>query len=333
MKCRAALAVEKGIVKLTQVDVKAPKADEIQMKVVRTLISPGTERAFILNMDNAHNEFPFVPGYCCAGYVNETGAGVTEFKKGDKIAAFALDIGHREVGNVVQKKVVKLPDDFPMDHAAFVALGQVSLQAVRKCAIEIGEGVAVMGLGIIGLLALRFASINGALPLIGIDRDNERLERAKKYGADFVLNNREGDFSEKLHEITGGKGPAVVIEGTGFPAAINQALEMIARMGRLSLLGSTRGVSEVNFYRDVHKKGVSVLGAHAEIIPQSGMSYPRHWTFKDDAECFIRLIQSGKLDVEPMIDWRINPSQIEEAYERLLSWDKGLLGIIINWEN
>lgn len=331
MDCKAIVAVEKGKVVLSTWDVQPPAPGEVQIKNARTLISPGTERAFILGLDNAKNVFPFVPGYCCAGYVNALGANVEGFEIGDRVCAFALDIGHREIGNVPAHKVVKVPDDVSFDHAAFVPLGQVAMQAVRKCGIELGEASAVLGLGIIGLLAMQLAKAAGALPVIGIDRNQTRLTLAKELGADYALDNSADDFSERLQQVTAGKGPAVVLEGTGFPTVISEACQLCARMGRVSLLGSTRGVSEVNFYRDVHKKGLTLLGAHAETIPLKE-SWPRHWSYTDDASCFLRLLQHGRVNVEKMIDLRIGLDEAEAVYERLVHWDKELLGVVINWE-
>lgn len=331
MDCRAVVAVEKGKVKLGKWEVFPPKEGEIQMKNVCTLISPGTERAFILGLDNAKNEYPFVPGYCCAGYVNEIGEGVTGYKKGDRVCAFALDIGHREIGNVPVHKVVKIPEGVSFDHAAFVPLGQVATQAVRKCSIELGEAAAVLGLGIIGLLAMQLAKAAGALPVIGLDRNQVRLELAGRLGADMVFDNSAENFKEELLQMTEGRGIPVVLEGTGYPSAIEEACQLCARMGRVSLLGSTRGLSEINFYRDVHKKGLTLIGSHAECIPLRE-SYPRHWSYRDDATCFLKLIQSGRINVEKMIDLRVRIEEVVQVYDRLLHWDKNLLGVIIEWD-
>ncbi len=331
MDCRAVVAVEKGKVRLGRWEVSPPEAGEIQMKNVCTLISPGTERAFILGLDNAKNKYPFVPGYCCAGYVNEIGKGVTGFQKGDRVCAFALDIGHREIGNVPVHKVVKIPERVSFAHAAFVPLGQVAMQAVRKCNIELGEAAAILGLGIIGLLAMQLAKAAGALPVIGLDRNPIRLKLAGQLGADLVLDNSAEKFREEILQMTEGKGIPVVLEGTGFPSVIEEACQLCAKMGRVSLLGSTRGLSEINFYRDVHKKGLTLIGSHAECIPIQE-SYPKHWTYHDDAACFLKLIQSERINIEKMIDLRVRVDEVVPVYDRLVNWDKNLLGVIIEWD-
>jgi NADPH:quinone reductase-like Zn-dependent oxidoreductase len=133
-----------------------------------SVISPGTERAFILNLDNANTVYPYQLGYSAAGIVEKAGKNVSRFKVGDRVASYGLK--HRTVGNIIQDRVTHIPDGVSFEDAAFIALGVISLQGIRKARIELGESVMVLGLGPIGQLALQYASISGALPAIGVDR-------------------------------------------------------------------------------------------------------------------------------------------------------------------
>jgi len=299
--------------------------------MAKTAISPGTERAFILGLNNAKPQYPYIPGYCCAGYVLKTGKNITRFKEGDRVACYAIEMGHREIGNVKDHNLVPVPSDISFRVAAFTSLGQTSLQAIRKAQLEIGESVAVLGLGIVGQLALQFSRINGALPIIGIDLVNEKLETALNCGADYIINSGKEDLNRKLKELLNGSGPNVIIESTGSPAAITTACEAIGRNGRIILLGCTRGISKVDFYRDINKKTTTILGAHAvDGIPMDN-SYPHYWTYIDDAECFLNLIQKKRMDIESLIQHEIGIKEIEDTYKKLLSWEKSLLTVLINW--
>ncbi len=332
MKCKGIIAVSKGDVRLIDVEVTDPAPKEIQVRMVSTLISAGTERAHILALDNSNQDFPYIPGYCCAGIVEKVGEGAeSRFKAGDRVSCFAVDVGHREIGNVPIRCAVKLPDGVPFDYAAFTALGQTSLQGVRKCKIEIGESAAVLGLGIVGQLALQLARVNGAHPSVGIDRVQKRLEIALSCGADYAVSNETAALPELLKPITGGRGPAVVLDSTGFPDAVAQACEAAANYARICILGCPRGLSEFNFYRHVQKKSITVIGAHAvDSVPEE-QSYPHFWTFVDDASCFLAFVKKGSVHIDPLIGDRISWKDAESMYRKILSWDQSLLGIVINW--
>ncbi len=331
MNCKGIIAVEKGKVEMLDVPVIDPAENEVQIRMAATMISPGTERAHILALPNSNQDFPYVPGYCCAGYVEKIGSGVTRFQPGDRVAAFAVDVGHREIGNVVQERVAKIPDGVPFEDAAFSGLGQTSMQGVRKARIELGESSLVIGLGIVGQLALQFAKASGALPAIGVDRLEKRLEIAKACGADIVLNNEEKSIKELLSPVLGEKGPATVFESTGFPDVMTQACEAAANYARVSIVGCPRGITDFNFYTNIQKKSITLIGAHAVFSVPDHQSYPHFWTYNDDVTCFLNLIKAGRVTVKPMITDMISWKDAVPMYERLLSWDKESLGIILQW--
>ena len=126
---------------------------------------------------------------------------------------------------------------------------------------------------------------------------------------------------------------AVVIEATGHPPVVNTAFQLAAWRGRVVLLASTRGETErVNFYRDVHGKGLTVLGAHNSVRPRHDSS-PNFWTLRDDWELSLQLIAHGRVVVAPLITHRMPGIQATEAYQLLMDWDPNLLGVVLNWED
>jgi threonine dehydrogenase-like Zn-dependent dehydrogenase len=275
-------------------------------------------------LPNTAAQFPCELGYCAAGVVSQLGQDVNDFEVGDHVSCFSL--GHRQVGNVSTRWIVKAPVDMPFSVATFVGMGQICLQGVRKARIELGEGVLILGLGLVGLLALQLSRLSGALPLIAVGRHPRRLEIARNIGADVVLDARDLSWLGNLPEL------AVIIESTGSPEAVSLALQAVGHSGRVCLLGSSRGDSVVNFYRDVHRKGVTMLGAHAvTTVPQSD-STSGAWTWKRDADCFMRLLELRKVDVESLsyqvIGWR----DAQELYRGIIdkTWDN--VATVLNWD-
>ena len=188
----------------------------------------------------------------------------------------------------------------------------------------------VLGQGIIGLAALQLARLNGGFPVIGVDFLNDRLRLSEKCGADHVLNPNETDLVKKTKELTGGEGANVVLEVTGNPQAIPGSFELAAQYGRVLLLGSPRGEAPVNFYPEIHCKGISVIGAHAFSRPRHE-SYPRHWTEKDDNALILNLVREKRLDVDEMISLRFDFRDAKEAYGKIMDPPSDVLGVILRW--
>lgn len=332
MKCKRIVAVAPGDPRMIEVDVPEPGDHELQIKMAATLVSAGTERAWVNGVPNATPDYPYVPGYCCAGEVIKVGKKVVGFKPGDRVATYGITSGHCEIGNVRDIETVHIPDSVSYAHAAFTSLGQTSLQGVRKCRIELGESVVSLGLGIVGNLALQFARLAGAQPAIGLDRMESRLETARACGAEVVINNGSKDWEKQLQDATYGRGPAVVIDNTGVPAAMTSACQMAADYGRVCILGCPRGTVDFNFWRDVQKKSINIIGAHAVDSVPLYDSYPYFWTYKDDALCFLRFVENGSIKLDPMINEVVGKKDAEAAYRHLIQYNMDALGMIINWE-
>lgn len=187
-------------------------------------------------------------GYSNIGEVVEVGANVEGWQVGDRVANRG---NHARFVAVDIKHCRQIPAGLADEDAVFFQLSSIAMQAVRKARIELGEPVVGIDAGIVGLLAMQLVRINGAVPSISIDLDEARLAFAQKVGADAILNAKE-DLAGPLADLCDQEGPAVVFEATGHPDAAPMAFALARRHGRVVLLGSTRGETEmVNFYSAV----------------------------------------------------------------------------------
>lgn len=318
---------------LRQVDVPPPGPGEVLLENIYTVVSAGTERANLLQLPNtvtAENGFPFKPGYCGAGRVVAIGDGVTSWKVGDR--AVINWAGHRS--HSVRKAVDTLRiDDDAIDllDAAFAPIAAFSLLGVRKLRLELGESAMIAGLGILGVLALQFAALSGAVPVLVADPDPERRKLALELGATAALNPEADDFLEQVKAVTDGKGPDAVVEVTGVAAALQQALAYIAWEGRISLLGCTRIADvPIDFYRYVHRRGVSLIGAHTYTRPKHDSS-PGRWTELDDYRTFLKLVAARKVKTRPLVSEIVSPTEAPAVYRRLAETRNPPLGIVFDW--
>lgn len=319
------------------IDVEKPVVGtgEIGVRTCFSAVSAGTEKANITGDPNcgggrgSERPWPRVLGYSVSGIVEEVGEGVVDIIPGDRVVGFW---GKHQQYNVYKRdNVVKiLYDNIQMEDAAFVFISNFSLAGVRKTRLEIGESCMVVGLGLLGLFAVQYARIGGAQPVIAVGRREERRQLALKLGADYAFDPEDPQLQEKIRTVTEGTGANTVIEVTGNPDALNQALLSTARFGRVSLLGCTRVPTTVNFYNDVHFPGITIVGAHTMARPEHE-SFSGWWTQQDDCKVALRLLSAGKLNIHDMISEIHSPTDCGEVYERLALGRNFPIGVAWDW--
>jgi len=319
---------ERGVAEVEEWEVPTPGEGQVLVKTNFTLISPGTERAWFLGLPNTPQKFPQYPGYSAVGVVLEIGGKVQRFKKGDRVVWAGRHAAHAVVA---EEALLPVPSELPDEEAVFARLIAIALQGVRKAQIDLGESVVVLGAGLIGLLALQLAKLSGGFPTIAVDLTETRLEFARKVGSDFALLAGE-NLVERVGELTEG-GARIVIEATGNPEAIPLAFKLACRMGRVVLLGSTRGeTGSVNFYEDVHRKGLVIVGAHDSVRPKFD-SFRGFWTERDDQILALKLLAARRLQIEPLITHKFSGTEAPSAYKLLSSNDMSAIGILLDWRD
>jgi 2-desacetyl-2-hydroxyethyl bacteriochlorophyllide A dehydrogenase len=315
-------------VEIEEFVISQPKRRQVLVETVSSLISPGTETAWLNALPNTPAKFPQYPGYSNAGVITAIGSEVTKVRVGDKVFS-SLPHATHVLGE--EGAVSKFPAELSFDEATFTYLIEIALQGVRKARIELGEPTVVMGLGLIGQLALQLARLNGAFPAIGVDYLENRVALAKKLGADYAINAKGVDIGKRVEEITDGKGAAVVIDATGSPLAPPTAVQLARRFGRIVLLGSTRGETTFNFY-SAHLEGITIIGAHTSRRPNSDSS-PGLWTPAEERALALKLLSQRKIEVKDLITAKMPYTESRAAYKMLMDSKDKVAGIILNWKS
>ena len=313
-------------------EVPQPKAGEVLLENEYTVVSAGTERANLMNLPNTSLKFPYHPGYSGVGRVIAVGDGGGNAKVGDRVLANSS--GHRSHAIQRAADLTMVKDDrIDSLDAAFVVIGAMGLQGVRKLKLQLGESAMVIGLGILGVFATQAAALDGAIPVIVSDFDKKRRDLALTLGADYAFSPDEEDLAGKIKELTYGKGADAIVEVTGAAVALQQALTCVTREGRISLLGCTR-ISDANidFYKYVHQPGVSLIGAHTFVRPKVD-SYPGYWTAQDDYRTLLAFIAAKRLKVQPIISEIVSPECAPAIYARLAEEKHPPLGIVFDWRS
>ena len=344
--------LKSGATILEDVPVPQVKSGAVLIKTTRTLVSLGTERMLVefgkanfiskarqqpdkvkQVIDKIHTDGlqptikavfnklgqPMPLGYCNVGRVVEVGRGVTEFKVGDRVASNGP---HAEYVCIPQNLVAKVPDEVSDEEAAFTVIGSIGLQGIRNLNPQLGETVAVIGLGLVGLVTAQLLKANGC-NVIGIDFDQQKVDMAESKGI-IAMNPGAGvDPVGFVQEQTNGIGAdgVIITASAKTDEVIHQACEMSRKRGRIILVG----VVGMNMRRDdFYKKELTFqvscsygAGRYDEEYEQKGHDYPLpyvRWTEKRNFQTILSTIANGGLDVKSLITEEVELENYQEIY-------------------
>jgi 2-desacetyl-2-hydroxyethyl bacteriochlorophyllide A dehydrogenase len=325
-----------GQVELQECDLCPLADDQVLVANEFSAISAGTERACLLDLPNLGDAlpgtFPKTLGYSGVGRVVEVGKDVKRIQSGDRVLTYWGSM-HTNYNCIREENVLKIEDDALLsEHAVFAIIASFSLNGLRKTRLEIGESVAVVGLGILGLFAVALSRIAGGSPVIASDLSSARRKTALELGAHLALDPSADNYIEQAKSAARG-GVAAVIEVTGQSLALQQALDFVARSGRISLLGCTR-VSDtaIDFYQQVHRPGIAIVGAHALARPMLE-SRPYSWTWQDDVSALWRFMADGRLDMSKILSEVYAPQDAPVVYRELVEhYHDFPVGAVFDWK-
>ena len=324
-------------VELQESDLRPLADNEVLVANEFSAISAGTERACLLDLPNLAlappGAFPKTLGYSGVGRVVEVGKDVKSVHSGDRVLTYRGSM-HSNYNCVGEKNLLKIQDDTLLsEHAVFAIIASFSLNGLRKTRLEIGESGAVVGLGILGLFAVALCRIAGGSPVIAIDLSSARRQRALELGAHLAFDPAADDYIGQVKNAVQGGGVDAVIEVTGQSVALQQALGFVARFGRISLLGCTRVSNTViDFYQQVHRPGVEIIGAHAIARPMLE-SRPHSWTWQDDVGALWRFMADGRLDMSKILSAVYAPQDAPAVYQNLAEHHHDFpVGAVFDWK-
>lgn len=309
--------------------------DQVLVRTEYTAISAGTERDNLKNEPNLYSltleadpPYPRHYGYSGSATVLKTGPDCKRVKPGDRVV---VHFGtHSKYAVWPESKLFPiLYDDLPMDEAALLVIASFPAEGVRKTRLEFGESAMVMGLGILGLMAVQMCRAAGAVPVIAVDPNPERRALSLSIGADYALDPTTEDFFAKVDSLTRGQGVQVCVDAAGNATATTQALHCLGRFGRITLLGCTRHHGEYDLYHLVHGKGVQILGANTWARPEFE-SRPGCWTAEDDVIALQKLMHGDRFNLRPLISEIHSPLDAIPVYDRLVKGDFPV-GVLFDW--
>ena len=336
MKSESIVFTGAGKAELVEEEIGGPKAGEVLVKLTRSALSSGTERANLIGVpdggvgifakDDGTVTWPRRCGYSSVGVVEALGEGVDGLLVGDRVALSWSKYARYQT--IAAKQVYRLPENVSDASAAFTHIATFPMAAIRKCRLEFGESAMVIGQGVLGQLAVKILKAAGAVPLMAVDLKEGKRRQALKIGADCAFDPTAADFVERVKAAADegvsrmrgnvrNAGPRVVVEVTGSGKALDEALDVVAPYGRIALLGCTRDSSfSIDYYHKVHGRGVTLVGAHTLARPETE-SAPGWWTERDDALAFVRLLAHGRITCDDLVEETHPVADAPEVFGRL----------------
>jgi predicted dehydrogenase/threonine dehydrogenase-like Zn-dependent dehydrogenase len=261
-------------------------------------------------------------GYSSAGIVRAVGEGVTDLRAGDRVACAGSSAAHAEVVCVPVNLCAAVPENVPLDQAAFTTLGAIALQGVRQADVRLGEVVAVLGLGLLGALTVQLLRAAGCT-VVGFDPNLSRCQLALELGAQAAANT-ESELRARLSLESANKGADAVIltAGTSSNRPIELAGELSRDRGRVVVVGAVGlRVPRAPYYEKELELRLSRSygpGRYDPAYEDKGRDYPYgyvRWTEKRNMQAFLRLASEGKVRLAPLITHRFSLEQALEAYD------------------
>jgi predicted dehydrogenase/threonine dehydrogenase-like Zn-dependent dehydrogenase len=342
------------------VDVPAPLTPESGLLVHNewSLISPGTERMLVeaggSNLINTARQRPdlvrqvldkaardgiaatveavrgrldvAIPlGYSCAGTVLEVGSELRgDFSTGDRVAcAGAGQANHAEVVAVARNLTVRVPEGVSLGDAAFVTVGAIALQGVRIADVRLGEACVVIGLGLVGQLAVQLLKAAGCR-VFGIDVAPDKVQLALAEGADAACLRSDADLLERVRAFSAGRGADAILIAAA--ATSSDPVQLAPSLARDRAVVVAVGMVGMDVPRNAYYQKELQLrlsrsygpGRYDRTYEEQGVDYPLgyvRWTEQRNMEAFLDLVAAGSVRPSRLVTHRIPIAEAERAYQ------------------
>ena len=314
---------------LSEIDNPIPDSGEVLIQVMASGIC-GTD----LHIYHGEylGDYPVIPGHEFSGVVTAIGSQVARFKIGDRVAVepniacdncehclnnrqnFCLNwqaVGVTLPGGMGQfvtapEKVVFDIGDLPFEQGAFVEPLSCVIHGVERAHIKLGDRVVILGAGPIGNLILQVSRLQGTAHITVLENNTGRAELARKLGSDIVVNDIE-DLKIDGYDV--------VIDATGVIPVMNRTIDFARKGGTILLFGVPP--SGANIEMDAFK------------IFQKGLTLLSSFTSVRNSLQAIHLLQSGQIQVEPLISHRLPLQALPDAFRMIESHDLTVRKVII----
>jgi predicted dehydrogenase/threonine dehydrogenase-like Zn-dependent dehydrogenase len=325
---------------LSMVGKARARPDQVR-KVLDSVTQQGAMATYKKVMNRLDSYTPL--GYSLCGVVVEVGRGAEEFRVGQVVAAAGNEHAlHAEYNWIPVNLCVPVPRGVAPEHAAFATVGSIAMHGVRRAEVQLGDTACVIGLGLVGQLAVRLL-IAAGVRTVGLDVIEERCRLAEKAGAVLCAPPTDDGMAaveQALAELTDGRGADHVLLAAGGSSngPVEAAVKLARDRARVVDIGKTRLDLPWNAYYD---KELDVRfsrsygpGRYDDRYELDGIDYPAayvRWTERRNLECFLDLIARQDIEVGSLVSGVFPLDQATTVYRDLSSGALSAVGVLLEY--
>ena len=288
---------------------------------------------------------PIIMGHEASGVIEAVGADVKGWSKGERVTfdstIYPLDDWYARMGKynlsdgrmvlgvspgdyrrhgafaeyvaVPQHILYKIPESVTFEQAAMVEPAAVALHGIALTPVSVNDSAVVVGAGMIGIFVIQLLKVAGCGKIIAVDVEPEKLDLARKLGADVGLNPNADDVPKKVAELTKNRGADIAIEAVGIAPTVNCALESVRKGGAVTLVGNT--TPRIDFpLQWVVTRELRVQGS---------------CSIRGEYEAVLDLIGQGAIDPDAILSATAPLSEGASWFQRLYDKEKGLMKVVL----
>jgi len=318
-------------------DLSNLKSDEIYVETEYTAMSTGTDLG---NFEGRSREVPDAPdyprkiGYSNVGVVVQTGIGVHHLQAGQRVFSLkpqqSAFIAHQD------EVLVPVPDRVRSDEASLAYLSVLGLLSLQRATYQIGENVAVVGLGVIGLATVALVRAIGAR-VVGIANSPIRAQASRRVGAHAAFLSSEIRSAEDLRPIFGENGADVVILTANTWDAYHLSVEIARKGGRIALLGFPGRAQPAPGFNPLDAKWVYMKNLTLCGVGFLSRTVCQPWEIRFNTqrnlEYVLSLLESRAMSLDSLITHRFRPENMVQAYDLGKQHSKELIAAVFDWRN
>jgi predicted dehydrogenase/threonine dehydrogenase-like Zn-dependent dehydrogenase len=316
------------------------KAKPEQVKqVANTVKQLGMKAAYRKVMNKLDSLSPL--GYSCTGKVVEVGENVRGITVGDIVACGGAGYAnHAEVNYIPQNLCAKVPFGVDNREASLTTIASIALQGFRQAEVNIGENIAIIGLGLLGQILVQLINANGCRAF-GFDLDASKVALANNQGAHFATVPDKVDYSEEIASLTNGYGcdAVIITTGTSSNDPIITAGKIARDRGKIVDIGITKMDLPWDLYYhkelDFRFSRSYGPGRYDPSYEESGNDYPIgyvRWTEQRNMESVLQLLKDGMIDFKKLITHEVDLAGAEKLFDNIKGDEENFLGVIIEYD-
>lgn len=308
---RQAILVGPRQFRLDEVDAPPLRHDDVRVRVLACGACASELHAY-----EEARDAPIVIGHEVAGEVIETGSAVSAFRPGDIVTGL-FHKGFADEAVAPQDVVTPIPPGMKPEHAFGEPLA-CAVSAAQRTRVELGDRVAFVGLGFMGVLMLQLLRLKGPVSITGIDIRADARATGKRLGADVVMTEDQIDPADRAARPGDKGGFDVVVEATGTPEGLTLAGELVREHGVLSILGYHQGIRHIDM-KLWNFKAIDVLNAH-ERRRGYRMECMRHG---------LALAAAGRIDLASLTTHTFGLDRVGDAFAALHDKPPGFIKAVV----